>query len=475
MNQVQPWDEVKWQVLWDLALIIGQEERLSSLLDAVMARVSHHTGALAAVVLGREGDALHLLGATSPPPDGAAFRCDAHALAQPAQLVATLWPERGAHAAFFTLAPEEGTLLLFLLAEGEHPDWSSRLSPLLPNLARALGASREHERLALMLAQSAEFQLPSLLLEALPLPLFIQDARGHLVWGNAPFNALLGIEQATQLGLPVESWWPGLGGRRMSQLDHGLILFGGTYRETLSLPSQGDLLCCKGALRNGGGPSAGLVGALLGEGDLWSQDVVLEPVMRVLSLGMTHRDSNTREHELRVMDLAAHIADRLVLSPRQSKALALAAMVHDVGLIRVPAEILVRPRRLTPLEFEFVKAHARDGYEQIRELPLSLPIADIILQHHENLDGSGYPQGLKGEEILLEARILRVADTIEAMLSHRPFRHQFDQEAVLAELRHYSGLWFDARVVEVAIGLLESGYHLPQIPLSGGDHGSGSV
>lgn len=462
MSHSDQWDQLQWRVLWDLAQTISREQGRLALLESTMVRICHHTGALAAVGLAREEGRYRRLCTipSAPLHKGGLMALESTVVTG---LVAQLWPEWGEQAAYFALAPTEDLLLLFLLGEGPHPDWSARLSPLLPNLARSIALLGEREELAQLRAHTLSPLSNPLLLMALPLPLFTQDSNGHLVWGNAPFTELLGIKLADHLALGPTSWWPGEGGEQMHLRDQRLLQTGGSYRERFDMAGRGGILCCKGAVPDSLG-RAGLVGALVhlpGEA-LWEQDELLESVMTALSLGMAHRDSNTREHEVRVMDLASRIADRLGLSSSKCREIALAAMVHDVGFVRVPVEILVRPRRLTPLEFEFVKQHARDGFELLKTLPLHAPIAQMVLQHHENLDGSGYPQGLKGEAIMLEARILRVADTVEAMLSHRPFRHQYDTNAVLAELRRYSGLWFDARVVEAAAAILGSGYRLPE-------------
>ena len=136
--------------------------------------------------------------------------------------------------------------------------------------------------------------------------------------------------------------------------------------------------------------------------------------------------------------------------------------MHDIGKIGVPAEILSKPSRLTALEFGMVKEHARLGYEILRNVRFPLPIADIIHEHHERMDGSGYPRGLKGAEISIEARILAVADVVESMASHRPYRPALGLDAALREIEGHRATLFDADVVDALLRLIrQKGYRLP--------------
>jgi HD-GYP domain-containing protein (c-di-GMP phosphodiesterase class II) len=137
--------------------------------------------------------------------------------------------------------------------------------------------------------------------------------------------------------------------------------------------------------------------------------------------------------------------------------------VHDVGKIAVPAEILSKPTRLSPAEFAIVKTHAQQGYEILKDIDFPWPIAQTVWQHHERLDGSGYPQGLHGDAICLEARILAVADVVESMSTHRPYRPALGIEAAFAELRAKSGTLYDTAIVDACIRLFhEKGFSLPE-------------
>jgi HD-GYP domain-containing protein (c-di-GMP phosphodiesterase class II) len=128
----------------------------------------------------------------------------------------------------------------------------------------------------------------------------------------------------------------------------------------------------------------------------------------------------------------------------------------------VPAEILAKPTRLTKIEFDLIKEHPQAGYDILKGIDFPWPVAQMVHQHHERLDGSGYPQGLKGDAIALEARVLAVADVVEAMSSHRPYRPGLGIEAALKEIEAKRGIWFDAAAADVCLRLFrEKGYKLP--------------
>lgn len=171
------------------------------------------------------------------------------------------------------------------------------------------------------------------------------------------------------------------------------------------------------------------------------------------------RDPYTAGHEQRVADLSRAIAAGLGLDEGTRERIGLAALVHDVGKLAIPAELLSKPGRLTPLEMEIAKTHSRQGYEILRKSRFSWPLADIVLQHHERFDGSGYPDGLSGEEILLEARIIGVADVVEAMTSRRPHRPARPIESALAEIEAGSGTLYDPRVAAACLALFRERHY----------------
>jgi PAS domain S-box-containing protein/putative nucleotidyltransferase with HDIG domain len=165
------------------------------------------------------------------------------------------------------------------------------------------------------------------------------------------------------------------------------------------------------------------------------------------------RDPYTAGHQKRVADLARAIATRMGLSSDQVDGIRMAGVIHDIGKISVPAEILSKPGLLTPLEFSLIKTHSQIGYDILKDIEFPWDIATMVLQHHERLDGSGYPQGVTGERILLEARILTVADVVEAMASHRPYRPSLGLDKALEEIGNKKGRFYDPDVVDACVKL----------------------
>lgn len=183
----------------------------------------------------------------------------------------------------------------------------------------------------------------------------------------------------------------------------------------------------------------------------------LEATIRAVVTTIEARDPYTAGHQLRVSYLARAIASEMGLPPEQVIGVQRGAEIHDIGKIKIPSEILIRPGRISPLEFRLIQAHPQIGYEIVRDIDFPWPVAAMVLQHHERLDGSGYPNGLKGEQILLEARIISVADVVEAMMSHRPYRAGLGLDAALQEIQRGSGTIFDPRAVAACIKVLQSG------------------
>jgi PAS domain S-box-containing protein len=172
------------------------------------------------------------------------------------------------------------------------------------------------------------------------------------------------------------------------------------------------------------------------------------------------RDPYTAGHEERVAELAVAIGTELGLSHEQLKGLRVSGFLHDVGKISVPTEILVKPTHLNEFEAALMRQHPQAGYDVLKEVDFPWPVALVALQHHERIDGSGYPQGLKGEEILLESRIVAVADVVESMESHRPYRPALGIDAALAEIERGAGTLYDERAATACLRLYrEKGYH----------------
>ncbi len=187
----------------------------------------------------------------------------------------------------------------------------------------------------------------------------------------------------------------------------------------------------------------------------------LEGMIESMGCLLEKRDPYTARHQLQVARLAVDIAEEMGLDSKRVEGLKLAAKVHDLGKIEIPAEILNKPGELSNNEFELIKQHPRAGFDILGKVEFPWPIATIVQQHHEKIDGSGYPDGLTGDEILLESKILAVADVIEAMASHRPYRPALGIEVALSEILHHKGKYFEPEVVETCLNLFNNkGYKL---------------
>ena len=189
----------------------------------------------------------------------------------------------------------------------------------------------------------------------------------------------------------------------------------------------------------------------------------MDGIIHAMALAIESRDPYTAGHQQRVGELATAIAAKMGLENERIEALRMAGIVHDLGKISVPAEILSKPTRLSAPEYELIKTHSETGYKILKEIDFEWPIAEIVYQHHERIDGSGYPLGLKGEGLLLEAKIIAVADVVEAMASHRPYRPALGIDMSLAELAKNRGRLYDADVVDACLILFRvDGYDLPE-------------
>jgi PAS domain S-box-containing protein/putative nucleotidyltransferase with HDIG domain len=183
--------------------------------------------------------------------------------------------------------------------------------------------------------------------------------------------------------------------------------------------------------------------------------------VRALASVVETRDPYTAGHQRHVADLALAIAREIGVSTDQIEGLRVAAIIHDIGKISVPSEILTKPGKLTDLEFGIIKVHSQSGYNILKDIDFPWPVAMMVFEHHERMNGTGYPRNLKGDEILLEARILAVSDVVESMASHRPYRASLGIEAALEEIEKNKGIIYDETVVDACLRLFrEKGYKL---------------
>jgi HD-GYP domain-containing protein (c-di-GMP phosphodiesterase class II) len=181
--------------------------------------------------------------------------------------------------------------------------------------------------------------------------------------------------------------------------------------------------------------------------------------IQVMVSAVEMRDPYTAGHQIRVADLARAIATGMGLPQDKIEGIRMAGSIHDIGKLSIPSEILSKPTKLTDLEFSLIKVHSRSGYEMLKDVESPWPLAQIVYQHHERMNGSGYPRNLKGDEIIIEARIMAVADVVEAMASHRPYRPALGIEAALEEIVKNKGILYDNTVAEACLRLFrEKGY-----------------
>ncbi|MGB9857706.1 MAG: HD domain-containing phosphohydrolase [Dictyoglomaceae bacterium] len=186
---------------------------------------------------------------------------------------------------------------------------------------------------------------------------------------------------------------------------------------------------------------------------------VFDQMVNTLSTIVEIKDPYTAGHQKRVTELALAIAKEIGLSEDELRNLYIAGLLHDIGKIAIPSEILNKPGKLSQIEFDLIKSHPETGYKILKNIDFPWKIPEIVLQHHERLNGSGYPKGLKGDKILIEAKILAVADVVEAISSYRPYRPAFGIEVALEEINKNKGILYDPEVVDICIKLFrEKGF-----------------
>ncbi|MHC1699527.1 MAG: HD domain-containing phosphohydrolase [Humidesulfovibrio sp.] len=302
------------------------------------------------------------------------------------------------------------------------------------------------------------------------------DTAGRVTYLNPAAAAMLGLEPESVLGLDVPSVFTIL------ELDTRLPITG---LEEICSPRAAHPMCEDMLLVTPAGlevPVGLSVSPVLGpRGDFRGRVMVLRNValrkqaeeelresmqalrtafrqtVRALASMAEKRDPYTAGHQQRVARLACAIGRELGLTPDALEGLEVAGTLHDVGKVYVPAEILAKPARLSHMEMGIMKSHSEVGFEILREVNFPWPVARCVLEHHERMDGSGYPGGLKGAEISREARILAVADVVEAMSSHRPYRAALGLNLALAEIRAGRGRLYDAESVDACLGLMDGG------------------
>jgi putative nucleotidyltransferase with HDIG domain len=180
---------------------------------------------------------------------------------------------------------------------------------------------------------------------------------------------------------------------------------------------------------------------------------VLKSTIQAMALAVESRDPYTAGHQRRVADLAHAIAKEIGLPENVIEGVRMAGIIHDLGKISIPAEILSKPVKLTDIEFSLIKTHPQVGYEILKGIAFPWPIAKVMIQHHERMNGDGYPRGISGDDIVIEARIIGVADVVEAMASHRPYRPALGIDKALEEISNNKGILYDSDVVDACTKL----------------------
>jgi PAS domain S-box-containing protein len=187
----------------------------------------------------------------------------------------------------------------------------------------------------------------------------------------------------------------------------------------------------------------------------------MKTIIQVMMSTVESRDAYTAGHQRRSTNLACAIATEMGLTQEKIEGIRMAGSIHDIGKLSIPAEILSKPSKLTNIEFSLIKEHSRSGYEILKDVESPWPLAEIVYQHHERMDGSGYPRNLKGDEIIMEARIMAVADVVETMASHRPYRPALGINVALEEIEKNRGILYDDAVADTCLKLFrEKGYQL---------------
>lgn len=185
-------------------------------------------------------------------------------------------------------------------------------------------------------------------------------------------------------------------------------------------------------------------------------DHLLGETVTALSSAVEKRDPYTAGHQRRVAQLACAIAEALNLTEKQVSGVHMASVIHDIGKMYVPAEILNKPGKLLEAEMTLIKVHPMVGYEILKPIDFPWPIADMVLQHHERLDGSGYPHGLSGDKIIYEAKIIAVADVVEAIASHRPYRPALGMDVAIDEIEKNKNKFYEPQIVDVCVNLIRN-------------------
>jgi len=302
----------------------------------------------------------------------------------------------------------------------------------------------------------------ALLLDAMVEPVFYLDRDLRVIWSNRAAGDSLGLTFGQLVGSQFGEPWAGAS-QPVLPVNDALQTGRPQEREIVSRDGRVWFLRVY-PVRGGDGEVTGLLAALLDvtrrkraeeelQRSLEKLQSAFEGVVQAMGMAMEMKDLYTSGHQQRVAHLACALAEELGLSEHRVEGLRVAGLLHDLGKISVATEILSKPGKINEYEYALIKGHPQIGCDILRGIEFPWPVAQIILQHHERLDGSGYPGGLLEEDILLEAKILGVADVVEAMSSHRPYRPAIGVAEALEEISRNKGTLYDPEVVETCIRL----------------------
>jgi PAS domain S-box-containing protein len=306
--------------------------------------------------------------------------------------------------------------------------------------------------------------------------IFILDGNGHLTYESPSATRILGYQPGYFIGKsPFTHIHPDDLDQVMKELDEVFLSVNSGIPTEFRYQKADDTWIYLEALGINQFENPGIQGIVLTVRDITAHKQAEEKLqhtlnslkkavgttIQVLVSAVESRDPYTAGHQSRVADLACAIATEMGLPQNKIEGLQMAGSIHDIGKLSIPAEILSKPTKLTEIEFFLIKEHSRIGYEMLKDVESPWPLAQIVYQHHERMNGSGYPRNLKGDDILIEARIMAVADVVEAMGSHRPYRPTLGIEAALEEITKNKGILYDDTVADTCLKLFrEKGYQL---------------
>jgi PAS domain S-box-containing protein len=302
-----------------------------------------------------------------------------------------------------------------------------------------------------------------MLLDSVPAIIFYKDTEGRIIRANKAFTDALKMPMKDIVGKTTEEIVPKEQAEKMRKTDREVIISGKPKRNIIQTYNTPEgtrwAITDKIPHKDKEGKIAGIVSL--------SKDITvqkkteqrlkktMDAAIDTMSKIIEAKDPYTSGHQHRVCQLAVPLARELGLSEDKIEGVRIASLIHDIGKIGLPTEILSKPTKLTDIESSLIKGHSQIGYDILKSIEFSYPIARIVLQHHERLNGSGYPNHLKGDKILLEARILGVADVVEAMSSHRPYRPALGIDKALEEITQNKGILYDPEVVDVCLKLFK--------------------